>query len=126
MVVDTSALLAMLLNEPPAAWVAEQLRANRRNLLMSTVNLAETLIRLRSILAGGAGAVETDLLNGSVRFVAPTVEQARQAAIARGRFPLNLGDCFAYALSVAEDCPILTLDDDFRRCDRPVVMPEAG
>lgn len=125
MVVDTSALLAVLFNESYGAWVAEQFRAHRGNLLMSTVNLTETLIRLRSALAGGADAIEMDLLQGQMQFVAPTVEQARTAALARQRFPLNLGECFAYALSATEDCPILTLDADFRRCDRPLVMPQA-
>ena len=38
-------------------------------------------------------------------------------------FPLNLGDCFAYALAVAQDSPILTLDADFRAVDRPVIRP---
>jgi ribonuclease VapC len=123
MVIDTSALLAMLFNEPQGTWVAEQLRLNRGRLMMSTVNLAETVIRMRSVLGGAATAAEADLYKGDVQFVPPTVEHARQAAMARGRFPLNLGDCFAYALSAAENCPILTLDDDFRRCDRPLVMP---
>lgn len=41
------------------------------------------------------------------------------AARARLTFPLNLGDCFAYALARAEQCPILTLDEDFRAVDVP-------
>jgi uncharacterized protein with PIN domain len=45
------------------------------------------------------------------------------AAAARLKFPLNLGDCFAYALSAIENQPILTLDEDFRRCDRPLLIP---
>jgi ribonuclease VapC len=123
MVVDTSALLAVLFAEPSAGWVADQFRAHRGRLVMSTVNLAETLIRIKSRLAASSQSIEEEVLNGDIRFVPPTVENARQAAVARDRFPLNLGDCFAYALSVSENCPILTLDADFRRCDRPVISP---
>ena len=52
----------------------------------------------------------------------PSITPARPAA-ARLRYPLNLGDCFAYALSAAENCPILTLDSDFQKCDRPILFP---
>ena len=48
------------------------------------------------------------------------------AAEARLRYPLNLGDCFAYALAVEQGTSILTLDTDFRAVDRPVVMPPAS
>lgn len=90
---------------------------------MSTVNLAETLIILSSRLSTGAAEIERRLMAGGIRFVPPTIEHARQAAQARLRFPLNLGDCFAYALSATENCPILTLDDDFRKCDRSLIIP---
>ena len=53
------------------------------------------------------------MLASGIRFVPPTIEDARHAAHARLHFPLNLGDCFAYALSVSQDAAILTLDDDF-------------
>ena len=54
----------------------------------------------------------------------PDVEQAAIVAKARLRFPLNLGDCFAYALAQTEHCPILTLDSDFKRLDCRIVRPE--
>lgn len=41
----------------------------------------------------------------------------------RLRYPLNLGDCFAYALAKQEDCPLLTLDRDFRNTDIEVILP---
>ena len=67
--------------------------------------------------------LETQLLTSGIRFVAPDESQAQLAAKARLRFPLNLGDCFAYALARAEQCPILTLDQDFRALDIPVILP---
>jgi len=51
------------------------------------------------------------------------VEQARIVAEARIRYPLNLGDCFAYALARVENCPILAKDSDFRKADNPVLFP---
>jgi uncharacterized protein with PIN domain len=37
--------------------------------------------------------------------------------------PLNLGDCFAYALAVVEDCPVLALDQSFHKTDCRIVSP---
>lgn len=123
MVVDTSILLAVFFAEPGAEWAAAMLTAHATELRMSTVNLAETLIRLRDRQPRLFPEMEERILTGGIRFLAPDVEQARTVAVARIRYPLNLGDCFAYALAVAHDCPILTLDDDFRVVDRPIVRP---
>lgn len=122
-VVDASAILAICLEEPRSSWVEEQLGANTGTLLISTVNLAEILIRVYDLRPALMGKLDAYLLDGPFRFVPPDESQARAAALARGRFPLNFGDCFTYALSVAEDCPILTLDQDFRDVGRPVLLP---
>ena len=60
-----------------------------------------------------------------MRLIPPTREQAETAAGARLRFPLNPGDCFAYALANHEECSLLTLDNDFRKTDLNVVLPKA-
>lgn len=126
MVVDTSIILAVLFEEPHAAWAADALNAHAEELRMSTVNLAEALILVKDRQPQLADALENMLLDAGIRLVPPDVDQARNAAAARLRYPLNLGDCFAYALAIAEDCGILTLDEDFRRTDRPILMPPAG
>ena len=128
MVVDTSALVAVLFGEPNADWVVGQLEENAPELRMSTVNLTETLILIRDRQPQLADRLEDEILDSDIRFVPPDIEQARLAAEARLRLPLNLGDCFAYALAVAEGLPILTLDEHFRSLDHPVVLPgpEAG
>ena len=123
MVVDSSALLAVLLGEPASAWVVERLTENSDRLLMSTVNLTEVLIRLRDLQPDDFEVLRGELYRGWVRYVPPNTTHAEIAAQARLEYPLNLGDCFAYALAVVEDCPILTLDTDFRVVDRPVLMP---
>ena len=123
MVVDSSVILAIYFGESHAAWGAGKLKEYHGVLCMSTVNLTETLIILKSREPTVCEDLEDRLLSSGIRFVPPDVNQSRTAAAARLRYPLNLGDCFAYALARAEDCPILTLDADFRSVDLPVVMP---
>lgn len=122
LVLDTSPLVALYLGEPTAAWVAQQLDAAERH-LMSTVNLTEWLIVLRQRRPAQADALEQRLLASSIEFVPPDAAQATLAARARSQFPLNLGDCFAYALAKTENLPLLTLDCDFRAADITVILP---
>jgi ribonuclease VapC len=122
-VVDTSALFAVFFYDPGTEWAIAQLEENAAGLRMSTVNLAETLIRLRDRQPQLAEELENEILDSGIRFVPPDAEQCRLAAEARARYPLNLGDCFAYALAVSEGVPILALDPGFRRVDHPVVLP---
>jgi len=126
MVVDTSVILAVFFAEPDADWAAAQLALHAPALRMSTVNLAEALIRIRDHQPQLYENLEGKLLSSGIRFVPPDVEQARIAAEARLRYPLNLGDCFAYALAKVEGCPILAKDRDFRTVDCPVVLPDVS
>lgn len=123
MVVDTSALLAVFFNEDHGTWVAKMLSENSSALRMSTVNLAETLILVRDRQPQEADRIENLIETSSIRFVPPTYEHAKIASSARLRYPLNLGDCFAYALAKDENVPILTLDTDFKKTDLNVVLP---
>ena len=91
---------------------------------MSTVNLTECLILLKDRQPTLYEELECGILASGIRFVAPDVEQALVAAAARLRYPLNLGDCFAYALARSEGSAILAVDRDFRTVDLPVVLPE--
>lgn len=126
MVVDTSVILAVYFNEPHGGWAAAQLNEHAAELRMSTVNLTEVLILVRDRQPHLYEELEERLFESGIRFVAPDVEQSRTAARARLQYPFNLGDCFAYALAVAESCPILTTDSDFRSVDVPVVYPNDG
>ena len=116
-------MLAVFFDETHGAWAAEQLNLHAGFLRMSTVNLAETLIHLRDRQAALFEELERHLFDSGIAFIPPSAEHARIAAQARLRFPLNLGDCFAYALAVTDDCPILTIDGDFRATERSLVMP---
>ncbi|HEY3131058.1 MAG TPA: type II toxin-antitoxin system VapC family toxin [Acidobacteriota bacterium] len=123
MVVDTSIVLAVFFNEKHGRWAAEMLTKHSRELRMSTVNLAEALIRVRDRQPRLYRDLENKLVESGIRFIAPTVVHARLAAEARLKYPLNLGDCFAYALAAAENCPILTTDSDFKKVDVAVLLP---
>ena len=123
MVVDTSIILAVFFQEKYSEWAVEQMNIHARELRMSTVNLTETLIRLRDRQPQLFAELEEKLLHSGIRFVSPDIEQSRIAAEARIKFPLNLGDCFVYALASQEDCPILTLDSDFRVLNHEIVYP---
>lgn len=123
MVIDTSALLAVFFSEKDGPWVQEQLKKNRTELRMSTVNLTETFILVRERQSQMFESIRKEILESSIRFVAPTIRQAELAAQARLQFPLNLGDCFAYALARDENCPLLTIDPDFKKTDAEVLGP---
>lgn len=128
MVLDTSALLAILGDEPEApAFEAAVERDPVR--LLSAASLLEAAIVVESRW-GPAGGRELDLLihKAGVEVVpvdAEQVEVARRAYrdFGRGRHPagLNYGDCFTYALASVSGEPLLFKGDDFSRTDLPAV-----
>ncbi|MCS6951726.1 MAG: type II toxin-antitoxin system VapC family toxin [Bryobacterales bacterium] len=123
MVVDTSILVAVFFNEEFGPWAADRLQENARALRMSAVNYAETLALLQDRQPNLYAELRDAIRASPIRLVPPTEEQAEIAAEARLRYPLNLGDCFAYALAKVEDCPLLTLDRDFSKTDLRVILP---
>ena len=120
-VVDTSALMAIVLGEASAADCAAILAAEDR-LLISAGTVAEALI-----VAARRGVVEEmeRLLDGlGFEVVSVTHAAARLVAQAYGRWGkgvhpagLNFGDCFAYMLAQTNVCPLLYIGDDFARTD---------
>ena len=123
MVIDTSAILAIVFNEKHSLWVIQQLRSHKGDFFLSTVNFAEILIRVKDKNPKKGSEVKKILLESGVQLIAPSPSQAEIAADARLKFPLNLGDCFVYALAKERKCEILTLDSDFKKTDAKVVSP---
>jgi uncharacterized protein with PIN domain len=123
MVVDTSIILSIFFDEEHSQWAANQLNDHIGELYMSTVNLAETLIRIKDRQPTLYDELEARILSSGIQFEAPDIEQARIASLARLRYPINLGDCFVYALAVVKQTSILTLDSDFKRVDQTIVIP---
>jgi len=119
--VDTSALMAIILNEPRAEACAAALEIEDR-LLISAGTVAEVLI-----VAGrrNVGEEMARLIDGlGFEIVSVTPASARRIAEAyekwgKGVHPaaLNLGDCFAYEVAKEHNCPLLYVGEDFSRTD---------
>jgi len=130
MVVDTSALLAILQDEPERRRFNEALESADSR-LMSVATLVEISIIIESRY-GAEGLRDLDLLieRAGIELVPVDVEQARAARSAysrfgKGRHPaaLNLGDCFSYALARVLGEPLLFKGDDFSRTDVSASRP---
>jgi ribonuclease VapC len=113
-VVDASALIAILKQEPGADVAARHMV----DPVMSTANLAETLTRLAE---DGADAVAIKArLDGSFRFVPVSHEHALAAAQLRmptKRWGLSLGDRLCLALGLEEGLPVLTAERRWKEID---------
>ena len=120
-VADTSALLAVVLDEANASRCRAALLATNE-IVMSAGTLAEALI-----VATSRNVEEElgELVDGVGIVIVPiTSSSARRAAAAyrrwgKGLHPagLNFGDCFAYELAAARDCALLYVGNDFSRTD---------
>jgi len=123
-IVDTSAVLAVLFDEADAGRFGHAL-AQAESCRMSAANFLEA-----ALVAEGRGETaagdDLDLLleTAGVELVAVTEDQARAARRAWRRYgkgrhaaALNFGDCFAYALSQSSGEPLLYKGADFAATD---------
>ena len=125
MIVDSSALLAILRAEPEARACARAIEdAPRRRI--SAANFLETAIVIDGSRDPIASRRFDDLLQAANLAIEPVTEA--QARIAREAYrdfgkgsghpaQLNFGDCFAYALAKATGEPLLFKGNDFRQTD---------
>lgn len=129
MVLDTSAIVAILLREPEAARFNE-LIATAATRLISAATLVEVafVIEARKRETGRAD-LDRFLADASIGVVALTEEHAAVAREAFRRYgkgrhaaALNLGDVFAYALAKATGEPLLFKGNDFAQTD---IVPAA-
>lgn len=122
---DTSALIAILLEEPDGDVFAEVLK-RADGLLIGM----PTLLELRMVLTGRVGRARADtvvntILADEVQRIAFGEEHLRAAVDAFDRFgkgrrhpaQLNFGDCMAYAVAKVAGCPLLYKGDDFAATD---------
>ena len=124
MIVDTSALIAILAEEPDSE-VYIQAISRAPGCRISAGNFLELSI----VIDGQFGAEVLRQCDALFRRVAMVIEPftVEQAHVARQAFHdfgkgrhaagLNFGDCFAYALAKATGEPLLFKGDDFRRTD---------
>ena len=119
--VDTSALMAIVLDEPEADACAAALEAEN-DLLISAGTVAEALIvaARRNVrdemerLIDGLGFEVAAVTQASARRVAQAYESWGRGVHSAA---LNFGDCFAYEAAKERGCRLLFVGDDFRRTD---------
>jgi len=135
-VVDSSAIIAILFDEPEAhpCTAALETAASR---VISAVNYVESGTVLAGRMRKGEQAKAIDILDDFLAVlridIAPlepiTARAAFSARLTFGkgfgtRGGLNFGDCFAYALAKQHSAPLLYVGDDFTRTDiTPAVKP---
>jgi ribonuclease VapC len=130
MIIDTSALVALLVSEPDAPAILRLMAAApaRRLSSASYVELAAVIDGRRD--ATLSGALDAKLRNLRIDVMPFTVEQARIARFAYQQFGrgsghparLNMGDCFAYALARDLGEPLLFKGGDFALTDIELVV----
>ena len=124
--VDTSALMAIVLDEPEADAFIAALEAEDE-ILISAGTVAEALIvSARRCVDTEVGSIINRL---GFEVVAVTPASARRIAEAyqrwgRGLHPaaLNFGDCFAYEVAKEHACRLLYVGDDFAKTDIEAVL----
>jgi ribonuclease VapC len=124
MVIDTSAVIAILLKEPEAALLADMIASGSPR-LMSAASLLEASMVIET-RKGEAGGRELDLFiyRTGIEIVPVDQEQAEVARVAwrrygKGRHPagLNYGDCFSYALAKVRGAVLVFKGDDFAQTE---------
>jgi len=122
-VVDASAVIAIMQEEPGYERIAEKLLASddRRISPISWVEISMALARKYA----DPSSVSDAYLRHAIIKIHPIdsdqAEWARRAFISygKGRHParLNIGDCFSYAAAKALNAPLLYVGDDFAKTD---------
>ncbi|MBN9462528.1 MAG: type II toxin-antitoxin system VapC family toxin [Burkholderiales bacterium] len=123
MILDTSVVVALAAGEPTCRWIRKTLdeRPHER-LRMSWVNIAEAGMVLERAAAGASMQLEAGLAALGVEPLEADFQLLQAAIAARSRFPLNFGDCFAYAHARLRGEALITLDADFLATDLQSVL----
>jgi ribonuclease VapC len=124
MVIDSSALMAIFLNEPDASIYASAILNDPIRLISAAILAEASIVAIRRRQPDPIAAL--DILTTRLRLVAIPVDH-EQALLARdgfrrfgkGRHPagLNFGDCFSYALAKQRGEPLLFKGNDFSQTD---------
>jgi len=129
-ILDSSAVCAVIFDEPLAGPVLATVEAARKLAISAATTVELAAVMMRSSGVEHARRVEKLLAQWDTEVVPFDADQARIAADAyrlfgRGsghRAALNFGDCFAYALAIARDEPLLFVGDDFQHTDVRVAL----
>lgn len=128
MVVDTSAIVALLLGEPEAVAIAARLADAERSEMSAATFVETTIVTEARLGPTGVLHLQQVMREAEVRVVDVTEGLARTASDAwrrfgKGRHPaaLNFGDTFSYALARERGEPLLCVGQDFVQTDLEVV-----
>ena len=124
MVIDTSALAAILRNEPERAMFIEAIEATDSRRLSTATFVEISMVIEAKRGAEGLRDLDLFLTTAGIDLVALDGEQAQAARRAfsqfgkgRHRAGLNYGDCFSYALAIVVGEPLLFKGNDFVHTD---------
>ena len=124
-VVDTSALTAVVFGEPDAEALVGRMLASAGDVMISAATVVEAHIVVEAKQGPAASADLNVLLDTIAATIAPVDAELAQWAIAawkrfgKGRHPaaLTYGDCFSYALAKRLSAPLLYEGADFTQTD---------
>jgi ribonuclease VapC len=126
-VVDTSAVMAIVRSEPGADWLSRRLQESERRLMSAGSGL-----ELGMVLESRTTTLTSLDVLRSLQIELTSFDEAQFEVglrawrkFGKGRHPasLNLGDCFTYALARVTGYPILCVGNDFARSDLAVLTP---
>ncbi len=130
-VVDTSAIVAILQMEPGADVLTQVMEVAQARLLSSASFVEAGIVLEARFGAADSGMLERFVADAEIDVVALTRAQARAALggfrrFGKGRHPaaLNLGDCYAYGLAIEDEAALLCTGTDFAKTDVPVITPQ--
>ena len=135
MVIDTSALVALLAGEPDAPRIAAAIEQARQRRVPAIVRLEAAMV-LSSALDRDPDEMATVIADAldEARFESVAIDDdiARAAVTVFARYGkgrghparLNLADCLIYAAAKAADAPLLFIGDDFSRTDIASVLSD--
>jgi ribonuclease VapC len=122
-VVDASAVIAMIAKEPAHESVTARLAANTDRFI-SPVSYVEVVMALTRSMPDGKLTADAYMSATNISVLPIDAEQTQWATHAhafygKGRHAarLNLGDCFSYAAAKALNAPLLYVGDDFGKTD---------
>jgi ribonuclease VapC len=121
-VVDTSAVIAIFEGETEEVAFLDIIRRTDKVLIAAPTQLETFVVLTRRYGASAADAFAT--LNANLRLITEPFDEgllriARKAyqTYGKGRYGLNYGDCFSYALAKSRDLPLLFKGEDFAATD---------
>ena len=131
MIVDTSAVVAILLLEPPHERMLACLDGAESRLMSAGSMIELQIVASRRRGPTGRDQIVRLISELEISVVSVTPAQALAAGEAFTRFGpgsgskarLNFGDCFAYALAAETGEPLLFVGDDFTHTDITPALP---